>query len=192
MRPMKKLIASIAIAAALGGGAFALNTVLPAGAQTDPGSQSQSEPARKHPKGERVKSALDKLVQDGTLTQAQADAVVEALKDEFPGKDKGRGEKLHKLLRGTLEVSATTIGITPEELKTELKAGKSIAEVAAEHNVSVDAVKQALVDAATAKINEAVANGRITQERADKLIENLPAFAERAVNHHKGDGPAAN
>jgi hypothetical protein len=190
MRPMKKLIASIAIAAALGGGAFALNTVLPAGAQTDTGTQSQTGPDGRHPRGAWAKAALDKLVQDGTITQAQEDAVIQALKDARPDRP-GRGERFHKLLRATIEVSAETIGITPEELKAELQAGKSIAEVAAEHNVSVDDVKQALVDAATAKINEAVANGRITQERADNLIERLPALVERVVNHHRGDGPAA-
>jgi polyhydroxyalkanoate synthesis regulator phasin len=186
---MKKLIASIAIAAALGGGAFALNTVLPAGAQTDSGTQSQTGPAGAHPRGERAKAALDKLVQDGTITQAQEDAVIQALKDALP-RD-GRGELRERLLRAAIKVSAETIGITPQELRAELQAGKSIAEVAAEHNVSVDDVKQALVDAATAKINEAVANGRITQERADNLIERLPALVERVVNHHKGDGPAA-
>ena len=190
MGPMKKLIASIAIAAALGGGAFALNTVLPAGAQTDSGTQSQTGPAGAHPRGERAKAALDKLVQDGTLTQAQEDAVIQALKDALPGKD-GRGPLRQKLLQAAIKVSADTIGIPPGELKTELQAGKSIAEVAAEHNVSVDDVKQALIDAATARINEAVANGRITQERADNLIERLPALVERVVNHHKGDGPAA-
>jgi 3-hydroxyacyl-CoA dehydrogenase len=187
---MKKLIASIAIAAALGGGAFALNTVLPAGAQTDSGTQSQPGPDGRHPRGERAKAALDKLVQDGTITQAQEDAVIQALKDALPGKD-GRGVLRHKLLQAAIKVSAETIGISPGELKTELQAGKSIAEVAAEHNVSVDDVKQALIDAATAKINDAVAKGRITQERADNLIERLPALVDRVVNHHKGDEPAA-
>jgi hypothetical protein len=188
---MKKLMSSIAIAAALGGGAFALNTVLPAGAQTDPGStSSQSTPGRTdHPRAERAKAALDKLVQDNTITQAQEDAVIDALKGAFPGKD-GRPERLQKLLHGALDVSAKAIGISPQVLKTELQAGKSIAEVAEAHQVPVQDVQQALVDAATAKLNEAVANGRITQERADKVIARLPALAERVVNHHKADGPA--
>jgi hypothetical protein len=187
-------MSSIAIAAALGGGAFALNSVLPASAQTDRGTQSQppsgSAPAD-HPRAAKAKAALDKLVENGTLTQAQEDAVIDALKGAFPGKD-GRGERLQKLLRGTLEASANAIHISPEDLKAELQAGKSIADVATEHNVSVDVVKQALTDAATAKVNEAVANHRITQARADTVLAKLPALIDRVVGHHKGDGLAAN
>jgi hypothetical protein len=82
-----------------------------------------------------------------------------------------------------LAISAATIGVTPQALATELKAGKSIAQVAAEHNVSASSVTAALVSAADAKVATAVKAGKLTQAQADKLTAALPARITKAVNH---------
>jgi hypothetical protein len=177
---MKKLIASVTLIAALGGGAFALSTVMPAGAQTGTSTSSAGGPRAK------AKAALDQLVTDGTITQAQEDAVISALQGALGGDGHGH-PRLHKLLGAVVQTSADTIGIPVDDLKAQLKAGKSIAEVAGEHQVSVDTVKQALVDAGTTKVNEAVGNGKLSQQRADAIIAKLPAMADKVVNHHKGD-----
>ena len=53
-----------------------------------------------------------------------------------------------------IDAAADAIGITVDQLRTELEAGKTIAAVAAEHNVSVDTVIDAMVKAATADLKE--------------------------------------
>jgi hypothetical protein len=67
----------------------------------------------------------------------------------------------HRPLRHAAKVAAEAIGISTDELKLELKAGKSIAQVAEEHGVAVDSVVDAVVQARTAKV----------QERAQKLVD---------------------
>ncbi len=88
-----------------------------------------------------------------------------------------------RLRREVVTVSATTIGIQPQALVTELRPGKSIADVAAEHNVSAQTVINALVSAIDARVQAAVTNGKITSARAQKIEARLPAFADRVVNH---------
>ena len=48
------------------------------------------------------------------------------------------------------------------QLRTRLEAGDSLADIAEAEGVTVDAVVEALVDAATAKIDEAVAAGDLS------------------------------
>ncbi|MFM8858215.1 MAG: hypothetical protein ACKOI2_13655 [Actinomycetota bacterium] len=66
--------------------------------------------------------------------------------------------------RELLALAAKTLGITPEELMTELKAGKSVADVASERDVPVQDVIDALVD-------EVVSNAT---ERITELVNRKP------------------
>jgi hypothetical protein len=151
---MKKLIASISIAAALGAGVFALNTVGPAGAQTAPTtSESQPAPANAAPHGAKAR----------------------------------RWARRHRALRGAVKVSADTIGIPPAELVQDLRNGQSIAQVAKAHSVDPQTVIDALVNAGSARVDKAVAAGKITQDQGDKIKARLPQLADRIVNHVKQD-----
>lgn len=62
--------------------------------------------------------------------------------------------------REMIAVAAETLGITPAELVAELKAGKSVADVASERDVPIQDVIDALVDDvvrnATERITELV------------------------------------
>ena len=188
---LRTIAAGIAIAATIGVGAFALSTVLPAGAQT--GTSSSSDSSSTAPGGHgpraRAKAALDGLVTNGTIDQDQENAVIQALQGALGnGKGKAPLARLRGFLGQGVKVAADKIGISVGDLRTELKDGKSIADVATEHNVSVDSVEQALIDAATARINQAVSNNRITQDQANKIEQRLPTVIDKLVNHHKGDG----
>jgi hypothetical protein len=154
---MKKLIASISIAAALGGGAFALNTVGPAGAQSNPGTESQA--------------TSDSPSPDATAPRHH------------------RRWRRARAVRGAIYVSAETIGIPRAELVQALRDGQSIAQVAEAHGVSAQAVIDAIVQAGSAKADEAVSAGKITQERADAIKAHLPQAAERIVNHVRQQAP---
>jgi hypothetical protein len=91
---------------------------------------------------------------------------------------------LHRLRHRELKVAADTIGVAPATLGSDLKAGQSIADVATANGVSVDSVVNAVVSDASARIAQAVTNGRLTQAQADALTAKLPAFATRLVNAH--------
>ena len=162
---MKKLIASLSIAAALGGGAFALNSISPASAA---GSAAQSDPA--------------------TESQAGPDATAPAATASDTGRHGRRHSRRARVLRGAVKVSADTIGIPPAELVAALQDGQSIAQVAEAHGVPTQTVIDALVNAGSAKVDEALAAGTITQPRADAIKARLPELADRIVHHVK---PAA-
>ena len=79
-------------------------------------------------------------------------------------------------------VSAKTIGDTPKALVTELRSGKSVAQVAAEHGVSTQTVVNALVGAADTKVDQAVTNNQLTSAQAAKIKTALPVYVTKAVN----------
>jgi hypothetical protein len=79
-------------------------------------------------------------------------------------------------------IVAETIGIDRKTLRQEIRSGKTIAEIATAHGVEPQAVVDALVSAANQRIDKAVANGRITAERAAKIKERVPKRITRLVN----------
>ncbi|MGZ4717013.1 MAG: hypothetical protein ACXWB2_06945 [Acidimicrobiales bacterium] len=88
------------------------------------------------------------------------------------------------------QTAADKIGISVDELKADYKDGQSISEIATAHGVDPQTVADALVAKATDTLNQAVADGKLTQERADKAEARLPDLATRVIDHHKGDHQA--
>ena len=87
-----------------------------------------------------------------------------------------------------LEVAAQAIGIEVDALREALGNGQTIAEVAQANGVEVQAVVDALVADATAHLDEAVANGRLTQEEADERKAELPERITARVNGERPEG----
>jgi hypothetical protein len=75
------------------------------------------------------------------------------------------------------DTAAEALGLTPEELFTELHAGKSLAEVAEAQGVDVETLQEALqaarIEAMRQRIEQAVEDGKTSQEQADWLLEGL-------------------
>jgi hypothetical protein len=86
---------------------------------------------------------------------------------------------------GLLKVAATYLGVTNAQLATELRAGKSLAQVATAKNTSVDGLKQALLAALKQKVDAAAAAGRLDAAHAQKLLERAPARIERLVQRSR-------
>ena len=87
------------------------------------------------------------------------------------------------------EAVATALGITVEELKTELSSGKSIADVAKAKNVDIVKVISAMTAQMKAHLDEEVASGEHTQAEADAKLAEFTARATEMVN--KAGGPQA-
>jgi polyhydroxyalkanoate synthesis regulator phasin len=182
---MKKLIATISIIAALGIGAVALNSVMPAGALGGSAAQAADPSSSCASPRAKGKDVLDTLVANGTITQTQEDAIIQAMKDarQAPGGTKaGAGPRMN-VIAGMLKVSADKIGVQVSDLTSALKNGQSIADVANAHTVSPSVVVSAIVDAGNTKLADAVTNGKLTQPQADALKAKLPQLADNFVNH---------
>jgi hypothetical protein len=76
---------------------------------------------------------------------------------------------------------AKYLDITPEQLRTELRAGKSLAQIATDHGKSVDGLVDAWVAKAKERLDKAVEQGRLTRERADQMLQRLRDALEKAV-----------
>jgi hypothetical protein len=87
-----------------------------------------------------------------------------------------------QLRRAVLKVSADTIHVDVKELRTDLRNGQSIAQVAQSKGVDPKTVVDAIVKAADAKVDALAQQGRIKPERAAKLKERIPTLAEKVVN----------
>jgi hypothetical protein len=88
-----------------------------------------------------------------------------------------------ELREAGLDVSAKTIGITPQSLRADLKAGNSVAGVATQNNVNPQTVISALVSAADGQINQAVTDQKLTSTQANKIEAKLPGRVTKIVNH---------
>ena len=187
---MKKLLGSIAVVAALGAGAFALSTVLPAGAQsTPPSTSSTAPPAKGGGRAAAVKSALDGLVQNGTINQDQENAVIQAMRGALAGQ--GHGRFHGRAVRGMIKVAADKIGVQPKDLLQARRNGQSIADVANAHNVNPSDVVAAIVDAANQRIDQAVTSGRLSADQASALKAKVPQLADKVVNATVRMGPSS-
>ena len=102
----------------------------------------------------------------------------------------------HPLLRAEIrragaKIVADTLGVTRQELRDALKGGQTITQYATSLGKDPQTVVDALTKAATDKLDQLVADGTITQERADKVKTNLPARIDKVMNHQFGQHASA-
>ena len=76
------------------------------------------------------------------------------------------------------DAAAEALGLTPEELFAELHSGKSLAEVAEAQGVDTETLQDAMQAARVEAIQQAVEDGTLTQEQADRILER-PERADR-------------
>ena len=207
MNRMKKSVVAAGLAAGLLGGGVAGAVLGSSGVSGAQESSTTTAPVEAEaPKGERpdrsahLQETLAPLVEDGTITQEQADKVIERLLADRsagrgPGGHGGRGGPGGGWIGG--EAVAGALGISADELRTELRAGKSIAQVAEEKDVAIDKVIAAIVAERTEKIEAKVTAGDLTREEADERLADLTERVTEQVNatlptrgeHRRGGGP---
>src|SRR2546421_4469198 len=94
-------------------------------------------------------------------------------------KSSGRGRAI---LKDAANAAAKEIGVSVADLKQARKDGKSIAQVAKDHNKSVDDVVNAIVKQATSDIDQAVKDGKLDSKKADQIKQKLPDRVKQLVN----------
>lgn len=139
----------------------------------------------------RLRESLQALVTNGTLTQAQADAVAEQLAQVAAGR--GHGRTSSGDLGINLDVAAGAIGIEPSALAEGIENGQTVAEVAVANGTDAEAVIDALVAAEQAKLDELVDEGSITAEvaaeRAAAALDRITDVVNGAIDPRSGSGP---
>ncbi len=132
---------------------------------------------------DRIKDALSGLVDDGSISQEQADEVATTLGDSGFGGHWGHGG-WHGL-----EAAAEALGMTEDELRTALQAeGATLAKVAEEKGVGVDTIVDALVTAQREGIAKAVESG-MPQDVADERLADVEQRVTECVYSTHEDRP---
>ena len=191
----KKLAAGAVAVAALAGGSAALAA---GGLGSDEDQQAIIDDAAKRlgVEPERLENALegalgarlDEAVAAGKLTKEQAAELKARLKDGTFPLFGGHGRGHHGFgFRGPelIDAAASFLGVAEAELRTQLEAGTSLADVAAAEGKSVAGLKAALVKSVEQELGEAVTAGRLTDAQR---AEALDRFRERLDDVVARDG----
>jgi uncharacterized protein (DUF433 family) len=127
---------------------------------------------------DQVKAA----VTNKRLTQQQADAALANLDQvldrtlEFKVPTRSDVQDRVQRVAGVailMRETAKQANITQRDLLTELRAGKTLAQIATEHKADPAKIVTAAVATTTTLINQRVTAGRMTKEEGDKLIAGL-------------------
>jgi hypothetical protein len=141
---------------------------------------------------------LDELVAGGQLTQEEADRIYAAaeehlptLMERVPDRDGPHRRPLRRLLhgiRGMIGSAAEALGMERTELAERLRAGETVAEVATEQGIDIQVVSAAILADANARVDEAVANGRIEEARADEIKSRIATRTESFLTEGRPRG----
>jgi hypothetical protein len=81
-----------------------------------------------------------------------------------PGGDRVGGPEL-------MDATAKALGLTSEELRTQVQSGKTITEIAAAKKVDLKTVQAAVLAAYKTQLDAAVKAGKLTQAQADERLK---------------------
>jgi polyhydroxyalkanoate synthesis regulator phasin len=151
-------------------------------------TEAPSSRAEKDKPGKGLAAILDKMVEEGKLTDAQRDEILRRLGAER--QDKKR--PAIALAKTMWLAAAEYVGLEPNELRERFVEGETLAEIAVDEGKDRAGLIDAMVEAANDLIDAALDEGDITEEQADRLramaAEQAEKLADRryeADEHHK-------
>ncbi|CAB4546967.1 unannotated protein [freshwater metagenome] len=133
---------------------------------------------------EKLAALLSTLVAKGTITQAQADAIIAAqaaakAAHEAEHDAREAGKSIVKPIKGELlTLISTATGVDTATVETRVRAGESLAEIA---GAKKDALVAALVADHNKRIDAAVTAGTLTAAQATILKANVSAHVTKLV-----------
>ena len=150
-------------------------------------------------------AALDAAVASGDLSERRAEGLRERIEAydgtgcdvaglwrHGRGDGAGRGLGAGVGMRAIREAAATALGIDGEELNARLRDAGSLEALATEEGVDYSTVKSAILADVEADLDAAVADGRLSQERADRVLQRLTTWLDEGGElgaRGRGPGP---
>ena len=130
-----------------------------------------------------IKPTLDQAVKDGKITQADEDNFIQNIRNtdlsklDVGGNPGGDAMKQisSRAVDSALQATAGKLGITVDQLWSDVDSsiGRTLGDVAAEKNVSVAAIKTAVVNAVKPGLDRAVQGGQLTQADENSIIQGI-------------------
>jgi hypothetical protein len=103
---------------------------------------------------------------------------------------KGHPGLRREVRRGAIKVVTETLGVSREDLRAALKGGQSLSDYATSLRKDPKALADALTNAANTKIDQLVADGKLSQDRANTIKGKVPARVDTLMNRHFGQQAA--
>jgi hypothetical protein len=138
-----------------------------------------------------ITAVLKQMVADGKLSQAQETQIAQqlALVQSNPCQNLsqlGKGaaptasqqQALSSARSAILSATAGAMGLSANQLQSDLAAGQTVAQIEATQKADIAKVNQAYLGAVASQLKAVVANGTLTQAQADQLS----AAVQMAVN----------
>ncbi|MFC2054659.1 hypothetical protein ACFLV7_10275, partial [Chloroflexota bacterium] len=118
---------------------------------------------------------IQQAVADGSITQEQADRMLDRQSKQNGFGRAGKGRFGLKDKDGTVwqTTLAEVLGISVEQIEEALADGETIRTLVDELGLNITDVKTALQAARAEMLQQAVAEGKITQEQADRMLNHL-------------------
>lgn len=161
-----------------------------AAAVPSPTAQVVSEEREPGRRGEHMARVLEALVEKGVITKDQAQQILRAFAAAAEHKG-GDGDQARRFLGNVMQTSAEYLGLTGEQLKEQLKSGKSLAKIAATTpGKSRDGLIASLTKAAEAQIKAAVAAGKLTPAQAEEARTKVTVAIVKVVDREPGERTA--
>src|SRR5439155_4050480 len=170
-------ITSLGLFGAVALAAFAPDTAAAAGTFVPANAQQLAKDGR----ADKLGDLLQGLVSKGVITQAQADAILAAVKDAAGTKD--QGDRAKHVLAGLFDASAKYLGLSEKELRAKLP-GQTLGEVA---NGTPGHDRGGLITALNVAANDAIAKAlaekKITDDQAKQLRDSVATRIPEFVDH---------
>jgi hypothetical protein len=136
-----------------------------------------------------AKTHLDEAVANGKLTAAQEETMLADLKSHLDDivNATGKGAGVRIAIGPPFGTAAATyLGLTTGELRAQLENGKTLSQIAAAQDKSVDGLKAAILAGAKERLDQAVAAGKLTAAQEQTMLDKLQEHLDEIVN---GTGP---
>lgn len=145
-----------------------------------------------------IREGLDRAVADGKLSQGEAEqrlsnaeVRINKLVHEARLKDvvryginktveRTRGARQTRML---LHQVCQMLNLDREGLFTQLKEGKKIVEIAQEQGISRDELLEALIEPAQDRLDKAVSEGKLDEQKAEEIRQNIEDRLARFVDN---------
>lgn len=122
-----------------------------------------------------------------TTWNAQGEALIDKfIENGMPQHPRQRRQ--FKVIREWTRISAETLEMPVPDFVQALRSGQTPAQIAEEHSSSGQALIDAIVTAERERLDKAVADGKLTQEKADEILtritETAGKWVENGLPHH--------
>lgn len=133
-----------------------------------------------------VKARLGQAVAAGKITSQREQLILSRLPARLD-KLVNRAHPSALIRRGFLRlalirVSAGYLSLTPRQLRSELRAGRTLAQIATAEGKTAAGLERAIETAVKARLGQAVAAGKITSQREQLVLARLSSRLDGLVN----------